>query len=207
MKRYALVLAVASLSATGCMENTAVLESLATLEIGKPAPGFTVTDANGEARSLADFAGKTVVLEWHNPKCPFVKKHYAGNMQRQQKDATAQGVVWLTINSGKAGKQGHMDGEDANEYLVEHEAAPTAYLLDTDSATGMAYGAKTTPHMYVIAPNGTLQYRGAIDSHQSADPDDVAGATQYVSQALAELAAGKPVSVASTQPYGCSVKY
>src|SRR5688572_3118101 len=169
MKRYALLFAVA-LSATGCMENTAVLESLGTLEIGKPAPAFTVTDANGEKRSLSDFAGKTVVLEWHNPKCPFVKKHYAGNMQRQQKEATAQGVVWLSINSGKAGKQGHMDGEDANEYLADHEAAPTAYLLDTDSATGMAYGAKTTPHMYVIDASGTLQYRGAIDSHQSADP-------------------------------------
>lgn len=204
MKPTLLIFAVSALLATGCSE---ALPPLAKLEIGKPAPAFTVTDANGIARSLADFAGKTVVLEWNNPECPFVKKHYSGNMQRQQKEATGQDVVWLTINSGKAGKQGHMDGAAANAYVATNKASPTAYLLDADSATGMAYGAKTTPHMYVIDGAGTLQYMGAIDSIPSADVGDIANATQYVTQALTELEAGKPVSVASTQSYGCSVKY
>lgn len=202
MNRSILVVALAALSAA-CTSGP----SLASPQIGQPAPAFTVTDANGTSHSLADFAGKTVVLEWHNPECPFVKKHYSGNMQRQQKDATGQDVVWLTINSGKAGKQGHMDGAAANAYLASSNAAPTAYLLDADSATGTAYGAKTTPHMYVIDANGTMQYKGAIDSIPSADVGDIDDATQYVTVALAELKAGKPVTTASTQPYGCSVKY
>ena len=204
MTRTAFVLAVAAVFSAGCSTS---MPALAQLEVGKPAPAFTVTDANGTSRSLSDFAGKTVVLEWHNPECPFVKKHYSGNMQRQQKDATGQDVVWLTINSGKPGKQGHMDGKDANAYLAKSGASPTAYLLDADSATGTAYGAKTTPHMYVIDGKGTLQYMGAIDSVPSADVGDIADATQYVTVALTELKAGKPVTVASTQPYGCSVKY
>jgi peroxiredoxin len=200
MKRTALILAVVtSLSAAS--------SASAKPEIGKPAPAFTVTDANGTAHSLSDFAGKTVVLEWHNPECPFVKKHYTGNMQGQQKGATGKDVVWLTINSGKEGKQGHLDGKAANAYLVASKASPTAYLIDADSATGTAYAAKTTPHMFVIDGKGTLQYMGAIDSVPSADVDDIGNATQYVTQALSELEAGKPVSVASTQPYGCSVKY
>ena len=203
MQRTAFILA-AAVFAVGCTTSG---PALAKLEVGKPAPAFTVTDANGKTHSLADFAGKTVVLEWHNPECPFVKKHYSGNMQGQQKDATAQDVVWLTINSGKAGKQGHMDGAAANAYIAKSNASPTAYLLDTDSATGVAYGAKTTPHMYVIDAKGTLQYMGAIDSVPSADVGDIGDATQYVTQALAEIKAGKPVSVATTQPYGCSVKY
>ncbi|HVF34499.1 MAG TPA: redoxin domain-containing protein [Candidatus Saccharimonadia bacterium] len=204
MKRTALILAVAALFASGC---TNAQPALAKLEVGKPAPAFTVTDANGKSHSLSDFAGKTVVLEWNNPECPFVKKHYAGNMQSQQKAATGKDVVWLSINSGKAGKQGHMDGDDAKAYIARSNASPTAYLLDTDSATGVAYGAKTTPHMYVIDGKGTLQYMGAIDSIPSADVGDIGDATQYVTQALTELESGKPVSVASTQPYGCNVKY
>ena len=204
MKSTTLILAVAALVATGCGNAQ---PTLAKLEVGKPAPAFTVTDADGKSHSLADFAGKTVVLEWNNPECPFVKKHYSGNMQKQQKEATAQDVVWLSINSGKAGKQGHVDGKAANAYIAEKGASPTAYLLDTSSATGVAYGAKTTPHMYVIDGKGTLQYMGAIDSVPSADVGDIDGATQYVPQVLAELKSGKPVSVASTQPYGCSVKY
>lgn len=176
--------------------------------VGQPAPAFTVTDSNGKTHSLQDFAGKTVVLEWHNPECPFVKKHYgADNMQGQQRAATGDGVVWLTINSGKPGKQGHLDGAGANAHLVASRSAPTAYLIDADSATGTAYGARTTPHMYIIDGSGVLRYNGAIDSTPSADPADIPTSTQYVTQALAELAAGKPVSVASTQPYGCSVKY
>lgn len=204
MTRTALAFSVAALFAAACSASG---PALAKPEVGKPAPAFTVTDAGGQTRSLADFAGKTVVLEWHNPECPFVQKHYSGNMQAQQKDATGRDVVWLTINSGKAGKQGHMDGAQAKAYLAKSNAAPTAYLLDADSATGTAYGAKTTPHMYVIDGQGTLRYMGAIDSVPSADVGDIADATQYVTQALAELEAGKPVSVASTQPYGCSVKY
>jgi peroxiredoxin len=204
MNRVASILAVAAVFAAGCVESS---PALAKPVIGQPAPAFTLTDSNGKTHSLADFAGKTVVLEWNNPECPFVKKHYSGNMQRQQKDATGKDVVWLSINSGKAGKQGHMDGKAANAYLVASNASPTAYLIDADSATGVAYGAKTTPHMYVIDGKGTLQYMGAIDSIPSADAGDIEKATQYVPQALAELAAGKPVSVASTQPYGCSVKY
>lgn len=204
MNRNALIFAVAAMLAVGCTESAPVL---AKPVIGQAAPAFTLTDANGKSHSLSDFAGKTVVLEWNNPECPFVKKHYSGNMQGQQKDATGQDVVWLTINSGKAGKQGHMDGKQANAYVVASNASPTAYLIDADSATGVAYGAKTTPHMYVIDGNGTLQYMGAIDSIPTADVGDIEEATQYVPQALAELKAGKPVSVASTQPYGCSVKY
>ena len=200
MKRTAIALAAA---AALFIAGVAVAKP----EIGKPAPAFALTDANGKSVSLADYSGKTVVLEWHNPECPFVKKHYGGNMQQQQKDAKSGDVVWLTINSGKAGKQGHLDGKAANAYLVASNAAPAAYLIDANSDTGMAYAAKTTPHMFVIDGQGTLQYMGAIDSVPSSDKEDISGATQYVTQALAELEAGKLVSVASTQPYGCSVKY
>jgi peroxiredoxin len=176
--------------------------------IGQAAPDFTVTDSNGAQHKLADFAGKTVVLEWHNPECPFVKKHYgANNMQAQQAAATGDGVVWLTVNSGKAGKQGHLDGAAANAYLASAKATPTAYAIDGNSEVGEAYAAKTTPHMYVIDGKGTLRYMGAIDSNSSSDPADIAGATQYVPQVLAELASNKAVSVTTTQPYGCSVKY
>lgn len=205
MKNTTLLFAVAALFATGC--TNAEPPNLAKLEIGKPAPAFTVTDANGQARSLSDFAGKTVVLEWHNPECPFVKKHYQGNMQGQQKAATGQDVVWLTINSGKAGKQGHMDGADANAYLAKSNAAPTAYLLDTDSATGVAYGAKTTPHMYIVNPDGVLIYKGAIDDKPTTNKETIPGARNHVLAALEESMAGKPVTTASTTPYGCSVKY
>lgn len=181
----------------------------AVAEIGKPAPAFSVMDATGKVRSLEEFKGKTVVLEWNNPDCPFVKKHYVAstNMQNQQKAATDQGVVWLSVNSGASGKQGHLDAASATAKLSELKAAPTAYLLDSDGKTGQAYGAKTTPHMYVIDGKGTLQYAGAIDSVPSADAADIPGAKQYVNQALAELAAGKPVSEPSTKAYGCSVKY
>ena len=181
----------------------------AIVEVGKAAPNFSVTDAQGKVRSLAEFKGKTVVLEWHNPECPFVKKHYnsSTNMQAQQKAATANGVVWLSINSGAPGKQGAMDGATATAKLAGLKAAPNAYLLDSDGKVGQAYGAKTTPHMYVIDGRGVLRYAGAIDSVPSADAADIPGATQYVSQALTELKAGKPVSMAVTKSYGCSVKY
>lgn len=176
--------------------------------VGQPAPGFTLTDSNGKTHSLADFKGKTVVLEWTNHECPFVKKHYgAKNLQAQQGKATGDGVVWLAINSGAAGKQGHVDGAGANAIIARDGHQASAYLLDASGDTGRAYGAKTTPHLYVIDADGVLRYNGAIDSVPSADPADIPGATQYVPQALAELAAGKPVSVSTSTPYGCSVKY
>jgi len=176
--------------------------------IGQPAPDFTVTDASGKTQSLSAYKGKTVVLEWNNPECPFVRKHYgAHNMQSQQADADAQGVVWLTVNSAAIGKQGHMDGAGATAYVAKNEGKEAAYLLDADGKVGHAYDAKTTPHLYVIDKEGVLRYMGGIDSIASTDADDIPKATQYVKQALAELASGKPVSVSTSEPYGCSVKY
>ena len=201
MKYFSIATAFASiLAVTAAQANPA--------KVGDVAPAFTLTDSNGVEHSLADFAGKTVVLEWTNHECPFVKKHYAsGNMQAQQTAATADGVVWLSINSAAAGKQGNVDGSAANRLRSEAKSANTAYLLDATGVVGRLYAAKTTPHMYVIDPSGVLRYAGAIDSIPSADPADIPKATQYVSNALAELAAGKPVSTAVTQAYGCSVKY
>lgn len=179
-----------------------------TAKVGEPAPAFTLTDSNGVTHSLADFAGKTVVLEWTNHECPFVVKHYgAKNMQAQQRSATEAGAIWLTLNSSAPGKQGNVDAAKANALRAEHAAAATAYLFDTSGDTGRAYGAKTTPHMYVIDPQGVLRYAGAIDSIPSANQADIPKAEQYVNVALAELAAGKAVSTPLTQPYGCSVKY
>ena len=182
--------------------------ALAKVSIGQPAPDFTLTDSNGKSRALSEFKGKVVVLEWHNPQCPFVGKHYGGgNMQKQQADATAAGVIWLTINSSATDRQGDITGAEANAYLAKVGAKPTAYLLDPSGLVGHLYGARTTPHMYVIDKAGVLAYMGGIDSIASTDQDDLAKATQYVPQVLAELAAGKPVSVTASEPYGCSVKY
>ena len=176
--------------------------------IGEAAPAFKATDSNGTSQALADYKGKVVVLEWNNPQCPFVRKHYgAGNMQKQQAEAAAAGVVWLTVNSGAAGKQGHLDAAAAKAYVAEQKAAPAAYLIDTDGSVGRAYAAKTTPQIAIIDRDGILRYNGAIDSIPSADVEDIKDATQYARQALAEIAAGKPVSVATSEPYGCSVKY
>ena len=177
-------------------------------KIGEPAPAFTLTDTAGVTHNLSDFAGKTVVLEWTNHDCPFVKKHYNGeNMQRQQADATADGVVWLVVNSSAEGKQGHVSAAQADRIQADWKAQQTAYLFDTDGTVGQAYGAKTTPHMYIIDADGVLRYNGAIDSIPSANVADIEKAEQYVELALAELAAGQPVSRPLTQPYGCSVKY
>jgi len=182
--------------------------ALAKVSIGQPAPDFTLTDSNGKTRSLSQFKGKVVVLEWNNPQCPFVGKHYGGgNMQKQQGDATAAGVIWLTINSSATGKQGDITGAEANAYVAKVGAKQTAYLLDPSGEAGRMYGARTTPHMYVIDKAGVLRYMGGIDSIASTDQDDLAKATQYIPQVLAELAAGKAVSVTTSEPYGCSVKY
>lgn len=176
--------------------------------IGEPAPAFKATDSDGRTQALADYQGKVVVLEWNNPQCPFVRKHYgAGNMQKQQAEAASSGVVWLTVNSGAAGKQGHLDAAAAKAYVAEQKAGPAAYIIDTDGTVGRAYAAKTTPQIAIIDREGVLRYNGAIDSIPSADVEDIAEATQYARQALGEIAAGKPVSVATSEPYGCSVKY
>jgi peroxiredoxin len=176
--------------------------------VGQPAPNFKAADANGKPVSLSDFRGKTVVLEWNNPGCPFVKKHYgSGNMQKTQAAAAKDGVVWLSINSGAPGKQGHMNGAEAKAFVAQSGARPTAYLLDPNGVVGKTYDAKTTPHMYIVNKSGALVYAGGIDDKPTPNPADVAGARNHVLAALAELKAGKPVSVATSRPYGCSVKY
>ena len=200
MRRPAFVLAVAALASTVPASAQAV--------VGQAAPAFTLADSNGTSRSLADLRGKVVVLEWWNPECPFVGKHYgSGNMQKLQKEWTARGVVWLTVNSSAAGQQGHVDGARANALVKEKGAASTAVLLDHDGKVGRAYGAKTTPHLFVIDGKGTLVYAGGIDDKPSTDQADIATAKNYVSAALAEVTAGRPVTTPSTQSYGCGVKY
>lgn len=181
--------------------------ALANPVVGQAAPAFRVTDSNGKARSLAEFKGKTVVLEWTNADCPFVKKHYAGNMQALQKAAAKDGIVWLTVNSGAPGKQGHVDGAGANAIVKAKGAAPAAYLLDAKGDVGRAYAAKTTPHMYVVDPAGKLVYMGGIDDTPTADVADIKTAKNYVTAALADLKAKRAVQTASSKPYGCSVKY
>jgi len=182
--------------------------AFAAVTVGSAAPDFSLPDANGKTQTLSQYKGKTVVLEWNNPGCPFVQKHYSsGNIPKQQADATKEGVVWLTINSGASGKQGHLDNAGAQAFVAQYHAAPSAYLFDGDGKVGHLYGAKTTPHMYIIDAGGALRYMGGIDSIASTDKDDLAQATQYVPQALAELKAGKPISVKTSEPYGCSVKY
>jgi len=177
-------------------------------QVGQAAPDFTLTDINGATHKLSDYKGKTVVLEWVNAECPFVVKHYAsGNMPAAQKAATADGVVWLSINSGHAGAQGDYDAAQVAAWSKETGAAPTAYLRDQNGAVGRLYGAKTTPHMFVITADGTLVYDGAIDSIRSSKQSDIAKAENYVNTALAAVKAGQPVPKPNTQPYGCSVKY
>lgn len=176
--------------------------------LGQAAPAFTAVDASGKARSLADFKGKTVVLEWTNNGCPYVQKHYnSGNMQGLQKEAVADGVVWLTIISSAPGFQGYLDGAGAKAWKAKAGAHSTDVLLDPKGAVGRAYDAKTTPHMYVIDKTGKLVYMGGIDDRASSDPASLQGAKNYVTAALADVKAGRPVAQAATRPYGCSVKY
>lgn len=175
---------------------------------GAVAQDFKLTDSNGKTVQLSKFRGKNVVLEWHNPGCPFVQKHYdSGNMQATQAAARKQDVVWLTINSGAKGKQGHMNGAEANTLLKSQKSKPTHYLLDMKGVVGKAYAAKTTPHMYIINKAGKLVYQGGIDDKPTANKKDIADARNHVTAALNELNSGKKVSVALSRPYGCSVKY
>src|SRR5215475_15097372 len=177
-------------------------------DIGGPAPQFTAVDSNGKTWSLADLKGKVVVIETTNHECPYVGKHYrAKNMQTQQREAAAKGVVWLTSASSATGEQGYVTAQQANELTRSRDAAPAAVLLDPQSKIARAYGATVTPHMYIIDAEGVLVYKGGIDSIPSADIADIPKAKQYVRVGLDEVLAGKPVTDASTRPYGCSLKY
>jgi peroxiredoxin len=177
-------------------------------DVGKPAPLFAAVDSNGKTWSLAELKGKVVVIETTNHDCPYVRKHYtAKNMQTQQREAAAKGVVWLTSASSATGEEGYVTASQANELTKKRDAAPAAVLLDPQSKIARAYGATVTPHMYIIDANGILVYKGGIDSIPSSDVADIPKAKQYVRIGLGEVLAGKPVSDSSTRPYGCSLKY
>jgi len=194
------LVAMLALCAAGLAQAQAV--------VGQPAPAFSATDTAGRPVSLAAFQGKYVVMEWLNPGCPFVRKHYeSGNMPATQKSATARGVVWLSVNSTSKDAGDYRAPAELAAWQQAEHAAPTATLMDADGRIGRAYGARTTPHLYIVDPQGKLIYAGAIDSKPTANPADIATATNYVNQALAEALAGKPLSKATSQPYGCSVKY
>ncbi len=199
MKTALLTLAVTSLFSSAVF---------AAATVGQPAPDFSLTDVNGKTVKLADYKGKHVVLEWSNPGCPFVQKHYdSSNIQGLQKKYASNDTVWLTINSTNPAHQDYRTDDKLRGYISEQKAAPNAYMADADGKVGQTYGAKTTPHMYVINPAGMVVYAGAIDDKPSANKADVKGAKNYVASALDELKAGKAVTTASTTPYGCSVKY
>ena len=175
---------------------------------GAPAPAFTAHDIRGQIVSLADYRGKTVILEWTNDGCPFVGKHYnSGNMQALQRRFTQAGDIWLTIASSALGEEGHVSPDEARADIARWKAAPSDFLLDPDGIVGHLYDARATPHMVVIDPAGVLVYMGAIDDKPSVDPVDVKTAKNYVVAAREELAAGKPVAISATRAYGCSVKY
>jgi hypothetical protein len=184
------------------------LAARAAATVGQAAPAFTLTDTSGRSVSLADFKGRHVVLEWVNPGCPFVQKHYdSGNMQATQKGALDRGVVWLAINSTATSARDYLAPAALAAWMGNHRAPVTATLMDAEGKAGRAYGARTTPQMFVIDPQGRTIYAGAIDSRPTANPADIRGATNYVNVALADALAGRPVSTPVTQPYGCTVKY
>lgn len=179
----------------------------ASATVGQPAPDFKAADTAGKIRQLSDYKGKLVVLEWTNPGCPFVQKHYSGNMQSLQKEFTGKGVVWLAINSTETGSGDYLAPARLAGWMGEKQAAASATLMDESGQIGQLYGAKTTPHMYIVSPQGQLVYAGAIDSISSARVDDIKTATNYVRQGLNEALGGKAISVASSRAYGCSIKY
>ncbi len=178
------------------------------LKPGDPAPDFKGTDSNGKPETLTQYRGKFIVLEWTNQGCPYTKKHYdSGNMESLQKQWTAKGVVWLSVISSAPGEQGYETAPEENDYLRRMKASPTAVILDPNGTIGRLYAAKTTPHMFVIDPQGKLVYEGAIDDQPTPDPSSLTAAHNYVSAALEEAMAGKPVATPVTRAYGCSVKY
>lgn len=195
-------------AALALIAGFAVGSHAAAVATGSEAPEFTLTDTAGVSHNLSDFRGKFVVLEWVNHGCPFVKKFYnVGEMQKLQKEYTGKDVVWLSICSSAPGKQGHMSNDEWNTYNAENNVAATAVLIDEDGTVGQQYGARTTPHMYIINPEGLLIYQGAIDSIRSTESEDIAAAENYVRSALDAAMAGEEVATAETEPYGCSVKY
>jgi peroxiredoxin len=202
-------LSLASLRTAAAIGALAAASGAATAAApGTPAPGFTLTDTAGRTVDLADYKGRFVVLEWTNPECPFVQKHYVSkNMQALQKEAGGRDVVWLSINSTSEDSGEYKTGDQMANWMRAQGAAPKATLIDGKSTTGRAYAAKTTPHMFVVDPTGRIVYNGAIDDKRSANPADAKTANNDVRAALTEAMAGKPVTVASTTPYGCSVKY
>ncbi len=182
--------------------------AMANPELNKPAPAFAAVGADGKPLKLDAYKGKTVVLEWTNHECPFVKKHYeSGNIPNLQKDAAGKGVVWLQVVSSAPGKQGHVDGATAQKLNASRKAMPAATVLDPDGKIGKMYGAQTTPHIFIVDPAGQLVYKGGIDSIPSSDKDDLPKAENYVTAALTAMSAGKPIAKANTKPYGCSIKY
>jgi alkyl hydroperoxide reductase subunit AhpC len=190
------------------MMGIASLAAAATVQIGQPAPEFTATDSKGHPLTLSEYRGKTVVLEWTNADCPYTRKHYtSGNMQGIQALAQKNGVIWLTVISSAPGKQGYVNGPAADALTQSRGAVPTAVVLDSAGTVGRLYGAKTTPHMFVIDKNGALQYMGGIDSIATADVSDIARAEPYLKEAMLQVVQSKPVAHAVTRPYGCSVKY
>jgi peroxiredoxin len=186
---------------------TAFLPAAHAAAVGQSAPDFTLMDTAGKPVKLSDFRGKHVVLEWNNPGCPFVRKHYQGNMQALQKDAAAKGIVWLSINSTEDGSADYLTPPQMARWMNEQKAAPTATLMDEEGQVGRAFAARVTPHMYIVDPQGRLVYAGGIDSIPSARVDDIPKATPYIRNAMAEIAAGKPLSVTTSRPYGCSIKF
>lgn len=182
--------------------------AMANAELNQPAPAFSAVGADGKPVKLDAYKGKTVVLEWTNHECPYVKKHYeSGNIPNLQKDAASKGVVWLQVVSSAPGKQGHVDGATAQKLNASRDAAPAGTVLDPDGKIGKLYGAKTTPHIFIVNGAGQLVYKGGIDSLATTDKADLAKAENYVTAALASIGAGKPVVKANTKPYGCAVKY
>ena len=179
----------------------------AAASVGQPAPDFTLTDTAGKPVKLSQFKGKLVVLEWNNPGCPFVRKHYEGNMQGLQKEFTGKGVVWLAINSTETASADHQSPPQLARWMRDKGASPSATLMDEDGKVGALYAARVTPHMYIVNAQGQLAYAGGIDSIPSARVADIEKATNYVRQGLGELLAGKPVSTPTSQAYGCSIKY
>lgn len=199
--------ATASIAAA-VLATTTLAWSQSKAALGQAAPSFSAKDVNGKTITLADFKGKTVVLEWVNPGCPFVRKHYGGgNMQGTQQEALSKNVVWLAINSTESSHHDYLAPAKLGAWMKEQKAVATHTLMDEDGKIGMAYGARTTPHMYIVDGKGMLVYAGGIDSIASASAADIAKATNYVKVAMSEIASGKPLSNTATRPYGCSVKY
>ena len=206
MLHHQLGLRIAQVAFTASLVAAGYAQAGAT--VGQSAPDFSLTDTSGKTVRLSDFKGKHVVLEWNNPGCPFVRKHYdTANMQALQKEAGGKGVVWLAINSTETGHQDYLAPAKLGKWMTDQKAAPSATLMDESGSVGKSYGARTTPHMYLVNPQGTLIYAGGIDSIPSASTADIKTATNYVRVGLNEALAGKPISKATTQPYGCSVKY